>query len=425
MRERDLLIIGGGITGASLFQSAASLGLSVLLLEKGTAGAQTTGASSGLVHGGLRYLPYDLATTLLCCRECGALRRLFPALLRRQVFLWPVFRSDRFGLELVESLLEYYDRYAELREGRPHVRLSAEETRALEPRLERRGLAGAVTFDEWAVDPVALVRLFLEAGRRAGGEALENARVAGFEVRGGRMLGARLADGSTVSARLVVNATGPWAEQTARLAGAAQVRLTLRKGIHLVLERSPSRHGLIFQALDGRAVGLYPRGPGAWIGPTDDAFPGGADDPVGTAGEADLLSRSLLRVYPFFVPEAARAVAGLRPILSQSGPGPLSRDYRVYDHAAEGLDGFVTVTGGKLTVCRPMARDVLELAQRKLGRRLLPHEEPPPWPRSLGRAASLAASVAMLAYHAARHALSRPDRAGLELYRRTYLEKPR
>jgi glycerol-3-phosphate dehydrogenase len=256
----DLIVIGGGITGAGLFHKAASLGLKVLLLEKGSAGAQTTGSSSGLIHGGLRYLPYDVSTSLLCCREAGALQRLYPDLLKRQVFLWTVYRSDRYWIELVEALLEYYDRFAGLKGGKPHLRLTPAETLELDPAIEPRGLAGAVTFDEWAVDAVALVRRLLEDGRRQGGVAREGMRVTRFELRNGAISAVRSSDRageeSAASGRVVVNATGPWAEQIARLAGCRSVGLVLRKGVHLVLEESPVRHGLIFQDSTGRMIGL-------------------------------------------------------------------------------------------------------------------------------------------------------------------------
>lgn len=433
-REFDLVVIGGGITGAGLFQRAASLGLRVILLEKGSAGAQTTGASSGLVHGGLRYLPYDVGTSVLCCRECGALRRLYPDLLRRQVFLWPVYRADRYGIELVESLLEYYDHFAKAREGRLHVRLAPSEAVELEPALQSDGLTGAVGFDEWTVDAVALVRRLLEEGQRRGGELLEGARATRFEIRGGMVERVRFSapggEESGVSGGMVVNATGPWAEQTARLAGCGMVHLTLRKGVHLVLDDSPARRGLIFQDLTGRAIGLYPRGRRAWIGPTDDPFDGLADDAVDAQQERSMLWESLRRLFPGLAPGRLRTVAGLRPILRQRGPWPLSRDYRVYDHAEEGLANLVTVTGGKLTVYRPMVEEVLRLVLPKLGRDVAParDEYPPSGPLMAalarrGRPASLLASAALLAYFAARHVpirIAGPGRSGLDLFRRTY-----
>lgn len=436
-REFDLVVIGGGITGAGLFQRAASLGLRVVLLEKGSAGTQTTGASSGLVHGGLRYLPYDVGTSILCCRECGTLRRLYPELLRRQAFLWPVYRADPHGIELLESFLEYYDHFAQLRESRLHVRLAPSEVAELEPNLKLEGLMGAVSFDEWTVDAVALVRRLLEEGRRYGGEVLEGAHATNFEIRGGKVERVRFsvlgAEHSEVCGRIIVNATGPWAEQTARSAGCEMVRLTLRKGIHLILDDSPARHGLIFWDLTGRPIGLYPRGRRAWIGPTDDPFNGLADDVVDARKERSMLWEEVRRLFPGLAPDRARTVAGLRPILHQRGPWPLSRDYRVYDHAQEGLANFITVTGGKLTIYRLMAEEALRLIHSKLGRDVAQARDgyPPSdlmakEPARYSRLGSFLISVALLAYFAARHALIRitgAGRCGIRLFRRTYGEE--
>ena len=99
--EHDVVIIGAGITGAGIFSRLAGLGLKVLLLDKNKPGAATTGASSALIHGGLRYLPYDVGTAALSSLEGGVLQGLFPDLLSRRRFLWPVFRGDLFGLEMV------------------------------------------------------------------------------------------------------------------------------------------------------------------------------------------------------------------------------------------------------------------------------------------------------------------------------------
>lgn len=425
--EFDVAVIGGGITGAGVFAAAAGNGLSALLVEAGAVGGQTTAASSGLVHGGLRYLPYDVGTALACCREAGSLRRRYGALLRRQVFLWPVYRGDPFGLELVESLLECYDRFAALKDGRPHVRLSAAETLALEPGLEPRGLVGAVSFDEWAVDAGGLARRIAAEGRDGGGVVWEGFRVTALPVRGGLAAAECSGPGGRsrlACARVIVNATGPWAEETARRAGCRSVRLELRKGVHWVVPGAPARHALLFPDATGRYVGLYPRDGEAWVGPTDDPF-AGAPGPV-AAGEAELarLREAAVRRLPGLAAGAARGVAGLRPILLQRLPGPLSRDHRVFDHAREGVFNLVTVTGGKMTTYRLMAEEALELVRRKLGRPAAPPPEPGPlWGRWVAHHPLLspAASLALLSFHFLRHlAGAAPDRSGLERFRREY-----
>lgn len=422
----DVAVIGGGITGAGVFAAAAERGLRVLLIEAGALGGRTTEVSSGLVHGGLRYLPYDVATTVECCREAGAIRRRFGGLLRRQVFLWPVYRGDRHPLALVESVLEAYDRFAPLKEAKPHVRLSAAETLALEPGLASRGLAGAVSFDEWAVDAAGLARLLIEEGRSRGGEVWEGFRVAALPVRGGAvadLVCAGTGGNCSARARVVVNAAGPWAEETARLAGCRGVRLELRKGVHLILEGAPARHALLFPDATGRTVGLYPRSGEAWVGPTDDPYPGPPGPVAAEEHELAGLWAAVSRLLPGLRAGAARGVAGLRPVL-RGRLGPLSRDWSVFDHAGEGVGNLVTVTGGKLTTYRPMAQAALVLALSKLGRPSpAPATDGPRWERWIAhrRLPSLAASAALLSFHALRHALgAAPEQSGLERFHEEY-----
>lgn len=185
----DLAIIGGGIAGLGVFECAGRAGLKAVLLERDAPGRATTAVTSGLLHGGLRYLPYDVATSLLMCREIARLRLERPALLTRQAFLWPVYRGERLGFALIEALHDEYDLFAGLRGARRHARLSPDEALSVLPGLNREGLLGAVAFNEWRVDVPGLVAALAGAGAAAGGELLEGRRVTGFHVRDGMLFG--------------------------------------------------------------------------------------------------------------------------------------------------------------------------------------------------------------------------------------------
>lgn len=358
----DILVIGGGITGAGVLLACARRGLSAVLVERGRPGGMTTAVSSGLIHGGLRYLPYDAPVALECCQESGWILRRYGALLRRQPFLWPLYRGGH-GLDTAETLLELYDELQPLKGGRPHVRLSAADAAALVPGLSREGLVGALTFDEWAVEPRALVAAVIAEAAEKGARVLRG-EVTGLLRENGRVAGARLRGGASLKARVVINAAGPWADRVAALAGAS-APLTLRKGVHLVLPGDFGPWALLFRDETGRTVGLYPRPGEAWVGPTDDAYAGDPRDAEATAEELARLRRGVERVLPGLPPAEARGVAGVRPIAAGGPVGwLLSRDYRVFEHAAEGIEGFVTVTGGKLVLFRKMGEEAVDAAER-------------------------------------------------------------
>jgi len=366
----DLLIVGAGITGLGIYERAVRMGFKTLLVEQKQPGKATTAVTSGLLHGGLRYIPYDAATSLEMGREAGRLSRLLPDAVFRRSFLWPVYSGHRLRLQPLEALMELYDDFGRLRNGLPHVRLSASETAGLEPALETKGLQGSLVFDEWQVEVPKLVQSLLEGA--GDGEVWKESRVIGFTKDLGRLSAAqvRMPDGTEleVEAKVFVNAGGPWAQEVSEMAGSPKARLTLRKGVHLILRGPSTRFGLIFPELSGRYIGLFPRDGEAWVGPTDTAFDGRPEDVVATGQEKEDLRKAVRRVLPGCKAEMTEAAAGLRPLYRQGGSAAFfSRDFRVLDHAGEGICNFVSVIGGKLTTFAPMADAALQVLAPKLG----------------------------------------------------------
>jgi len=406
----DLAVIGGGIAGLGVFESAGRAGLKAVLLERGAPGRATTAVTSGLLHGGLRYLPYDVGTSWLMCREIERLRGERPDLLTRRSFLWPVYRGEGVRLRLVEALHDEYDLFAGMRGASRHARLSPEEAAAFLPGLRKEGLVGAVAFDEWSVDVPGLVGALARAGAEAGGEIVEGRRVARLRAEGGRIAAAGLDDGREIAARVFVNAAGPWAEEVARLAGASMVRLRLRKGVHLVIPGEPPPHGLIFRGPGGRRIGVYPRAGETWVGPTDEAHDGSPDAASVSEREKEDIRVALARVLPELAARPCRAAVGLRPIPRQAGAAfLLSREHHVFDHAAEGLENLLTLAGGKLTTYRPMGEDVVAAVLKKLGRPAAapaPAKEQRGMPWPVIRRGGLAASAGLLSYYVLRRALT-------------------
>jgi glycerol-3-phosphate dehydrogenase len=375
----DVLIIGGGITGAGLLRDLSLRGFKALLVEKGRPAMGTTANSSHLIHGGLRYLLYDRLTTHTTCWDSGRILRIARPLLTRLPLLWPVYRGHAHGLETVETLLREYDRFSAMKGGLRHLRLTAEETLRLFPGLKPEGLLGAVSFDEWWVDPESLVRANLDAGLREGGDVRLGVEATALEREGGRVTGVRLRDGAgvehSVRARVVVNAAGPWADRVARLAG-LEVPLRLRQGVHLVYDRpipalrtGAGSTGLLLQAPDGRYVFVLPHGDVTLVGPTDVATDRGPDALLPTEEEKAYLFSTVKGYLADFPARHDRALVGARPILGRAGPEKLlSREFELFNHAAQDAAGFLTLAGGKMSDFRLMAETAADAVCGLLGR---------------------------------------------------------
>ncbi|MBI4051686.1 MAG: FAD-dependent oxidoreductase, partial [Elusimicrobia bacterium] len=216
----DVLILGGGITGAGILRDCSLRGLKACLIEKGELGHGTTANSTHLIHGGLRYLLYDRLTTHSTSWDSGHIVRTAGPLLKRLPILWPIYQGHRHGLETVHTLLKTYAPFQKMKYGLPPLRLNREEVIRLCPGLIPEGLKGGLIFDEWLVDPVLLVKKNIEAASHLGAAVFQSTPIQEFLIHGRRLEGVRIVTSSgesqEVKARLTVNATGPWADQVTR-----------------------------------------------------------------------------------------------------------------------------------------------------------------------------------------------------------------
>ena len=364
-----MIVIGGGVTGAGVARDLALRGVSVLLLEKNDWGAGTSGSSTWMIHGGLRYLEYDWQTTRLSCEDAGHIVEIARHLVHRVLFLIPVLPDDPHGIEQIETVMEVYDRYQPLKHAHPHLRLNAEELLHVEPGLAR-DLVGGVTVEEWGVDPHRLTWANVLDAVEHGARALNHARVTSLVRDGAQVIGARYArDGTEVEARarVVINAAGPWSPEVAAMAG-QEVRLRPAKGIHLVYDRRLSNFVISTEAVDGRDILLVPHGPITVLGTTDDDFFGDLDDVEVTADEVDYLLQAVARVFPAIQRlRPVRATTGVRPTLYEWRPNEdrLSRRHELFEHPH--APGLLTITGGKLSMYRLMAEETADAACRRLG----------------------------------------------------------
>ncbi|HEV2954089.1 MAG TPA: glycerol-3-phosphate dehydrogenase/oxidase [Candidatus Dormibacteraeota bacterium] len=371
----DVIVIGGGITGAGVARDLARRGLSVLILEKDDWGGGTSGGSSWMIHGGPRYLEFDWRTTQRSCEDAGKIVTAARHLVHRVVFLLPILPGAKHGLEQMETAMEVYDRYQPLKHSNAHARLSAAQARELEPALAPE-VVGAVTMEEWGVDPHRLTWVNVLDAIEHGARALNHSRVEGLLVDGGTVHGVRYraADGSRAEARAraVVNAAGPWSAQIAAM-GRAEVKLRPAKGIHIIYDRRISNFAIESEAIDGRSLLCVPHGAFTLLGTTDDDFQGDPDEAEVSEEEVDYLLQGFARVLPdirAFRP--VRSTVAVRPTLHRWRPyeDDLSRAYRVIDHGENtsgGPVGLISIVGGKLSMYRQMAEETSDAVCRQLG----------------------------------------------------------
>jgi glycerol-3-phosphate dehydrogenase len=403
----DVIVLGGGVNGLGTARDCALRGLKVLLLERGDLASGASGASSGLIHGGPRYMLSGPKVTELACRDSGYIQRLAPHLLFRIPFLVP-FTSKRERQSIAERAVAYatevffstYDVYQPLKRGKPSVRLTAEELYRLEPGL-RPGLHGAVTFDEWGIDAHRLCVLNALSARDHGAEVRTWTEAREVLREGGRAVGVSWVDrvnGERGEARapVIFNATGAWSPAFAKRQGTT-VPMRPGKGVHLVMDRRLSDYALVCNGVDGRMMFVYPHGRESWIATTDDDSYGDPDDCEATADEVEYLLEGAASVFPAVRrARLARAFCGLRTTLYDYGPNEdaLSREHELIDHAAEGAAGLFSFVGGKLASYRAQAEEVTDRLLRELGRvpvACRTHEEPLPGGEALADAAVLAA----------------------------------
>ena len=376
-----MIVIGGGVNGVGVARDCTLRGLRVALFEKNDLAFGASGNSSGMIHGGPRYLTYDPDVTHSSCLDSGHIQRIAPHLLFRIPFLMPVFERSRTQAKIVltayDAFFDLYDKYQPLKGGKPHVRLSADDIRELEPGLVE-GAAGGVSFDEWGIDGVRLcVGNAVDALER-GAEIRVHATVTEVLRRDdGSVYGVRFRDRTTGesgvrTARLIVNATGAWAPITATLAGLAPKAARIRpgKGIHVFLDRRLTNYAIIAKAIDGRQVFLMPWQNVSVLGTTDDDYYGDLDDIVATGDEVRYLFQAVERVFPAI--RSARAIGtwgGVRPTLYEWGPNEdqLSREHQIVDHAEHGADGLYSMIGGKLASYRMFAEEMSDVIARRLG----------------------------------------------------------
>jgi glycerol-3-phosphate dehydrogenase len=404
--EVDVLVVGGGITGTGIARDAAMRGLKVALVEARDFAFGTSSRSSKLVHGGLRYLEhYEFSLVFESVSERRILMDIAPHLVHPLGFLFPVFKSSRQPLWMLNAGMWLYDGLSLFRSPKMHQRLNQKQALEVEPLLRGDDLKGAPLYYDCSTDDARLTLENALDAARAGAVVCPKARVKGFiKDERGRIAGAVVEDTDSgalkeVRANAVINASGPWTDRVLGMSGPQMGGPLLRptKGIHLVVAhaRLPVKHAVvIMHPEDGRVLFAIPWGDHTYVGTTDTDFEG---DPADVAASAEDITYLLGAANSYFprqhlVPEDVVSTwAGLRPLIAPPAEGvsesSVSREHQVL----VGQDGLITIAGGKLTTYRRMAGEVVDTAVKllrltnKLPARLtVAHTDREPLPGAVG-----------------------------------------
>jgi glycerol-3-phosphate dehydrogenase len=375
----DVFILGGGVNGTGLARDLALRGLRVILAERNDLAFGASGNSSGMIHGGPRYLTTHPEVTRSSCLDSGYIQRIAPHMIFRIPFFVPVYgrgAAARVRLDAYDAFFAVYDDFQPLKRGKRHTRLTPDECEHVVPGLTTRDLAGAITTDEWGINGARLCNANALDAREHGATILLRTTVEKIHVEDGAVTGVRTLDrltgvASEYTARVVVNATGAWGPITAALAGLeGKVKLRPGKGVHLILDRPVTDVAVLVDAIDGRQIFIEPWENTSLIGTTDDDTYADLDDLPVTTDEVRYLVEGVEQVLPRV--REARIVGttvGARPTLYKYGTmeDALSREHEILDHAKDGARGLYSLVGGKLASYRMFAQEAADLIAPTLG----------------------------------------------------------
>src|SRR5690349_8676119 len=362
-RRFDVLVIGGGITGCGVARDAALRGLSVALVERDDFASGTSGRSSRLVHGGIRYLEQGrLHLVYESIRERQTLLRIAPHLVKPLAFTWPIYRGARVGRLKLASGLLLYQLMALGRSHRPSF-LSPRKTLERESSLRPDGLTGSAVYYDASTDDSRLTVATAMSAAGSGAVVVNHVRALRVIREGSRAIGAEVASSLSgergeVRAKLIVNATGVWQNAPDANAGGARARGS--KGVHIEVprERIGNRDAItMISSIDGRVMFCLPAGAHAIIGTTDTWTDESPENVHASSTDIDYLVASANSYFPaarLTRDDVVSAWAGIRPLIASSSntPTAASREHSIVTDRA----GTISVTGGKLTTYRSMAR---------------------------------------------------------------------
>lgn len=370
----DLLVIGGGITGAGIALDAAARGLRVALAEMQDFSSGTSSRSTKLIHGGLRYLKQlEFGLVAEVGKERKIIHRLAPHLTQPEPMLLPIMKGDTLGKFSARLGMLVYEKLAGVNHSERNKNLNVVATKLQEPLLKKEGLKGGILFYEYRTDDARLTVEVMKQAVHRGAVALNYLKVTGFKYDGGTVSGVSASDlvagrEIEIATKYVVNASGPWVDTISGLDKLQDSKLKITKGVHLVFDhvKIPVRQSIYFEASDKRMLFVIPRHGKTYVGTTDTFYSGDLVEPLITVEDRDYLLHCLnnyftLRLGPS---DIESGWAGLRPLINKPGKkaGEISRKDEIFISPT----GLITIAGGKLTGYRKMAERVTKLLSENI-----------------------------------------------------------
>lgn len=371
----DLLIIGGGITGAGIALDAASRGLKTALVEKNDFAFGTSSRSTKLIHGGLRYLKQlEFGLVKEVGSERSVVHNLAPHLVVPEKMLLPLYEKRGLGYWLTSIGLKIYDFLAGVKPKDQRRMLTRGQTLKREPLLKKDGVKGGAIYAEYRTDDARLTLEIMKAAAGHQADVINYIRVIEFRYSDGAISGVDVRDEFTkeeftISAKVIVSAAGPWVDELRDInRSKSGKRLHLTKGVHIVIphEKFPVHQAIYFDVEDGRMIFAIPRGRTTYVGTTDTNYSGDKENVFTSREDAEYLLRgvnSTFRDINLQLADIESSWAGLRPLIHEEGKSAseLSRKDEIF----ESPSGLISIAGGKLTGYRKMAERVVNLVVKK------------------------------------------------------------
>jgi len=374
-KHYDVLVIGGGITGAGIALDATLRGMKTAVVDMQDFSAGTSSRSTKLVHGGLRYLKqFHVKMVAEVGKERAIVYENGPHVTTPEWMLLPFHQGGTFGKFSTSVGLRVYDFLAGVKKLERRVMFSANETLTKEPLVKQEGLKGGGYYVEYRTDDARLTIEVMKAAVDKGACAINYTKVEKLLYENGKIVGAKVSDlisgeSYEIRAKKVINAAGPWVDSIRELDRSKSGKvLKLSKGVHIVInqERFPLKQAIYFDTPDGRMVFAIPRNGKTYVGTTDTFYDESIAEPRMTASDRDYIISSINYMFPtvhISADDIESSWAGVRPLIWEEGKNPseISRKDEIW----ESKSGLITIAGGKLTGYRKMAETVVDLLVKK------------------------------------------------------------
>lgn len=389
--EMDLIIIGGGITGAGLALHAAARGIKVGLVEMQDFAGGTSSRSTKLVHGGMRYLKqFDVELVADVAKERAVIGKNAPHIVQPSYMLMPVYDEPgaSFNKFTAEVVLHLYDYLADIDEKWAHYFVDKDKVLQEEPALKEEGLLAGGFYLDYTNDDARLTIETIKKAHELGAVITNYVKAEGFvydehdQIKAVKALDTLSEESFEIEAKVIVNASGPWSDEVRNnRPGETDEKMYPTKGVHFVVDHSklPVSRTIYTDTgqEDNRMIFIIPRGNKTYFGTTDTPFEGSYEDPTITEEDIDYLLKTINHRFKdaaITIDDIESSWSGLRPLIQDehnNDPSGISRGHEIFVEE----DGLVTIAGGKLTDYRRMAEDAFEVIDKAFDKLNVSFEE--------------------------------------------------